>query len=392
MAGDAQARGPRERPERRRALVSHTTTYTLAFAPALAWLAGDLGAAGTAAIAAGVFLPHLVQDDGRLLSAYVRTVKRTEPAPGMLMLAVDQSFHLLVLFGLAARRRSMTRALRVRMLLAVAVLAAGLACVIERGGSLERLELSTVDARFELRGEQPRAARQRSSSGSTTRRSTSSSERWPFSRNRFAKVLETVSAADPSVIVYDVQFTEESDDPRADNRLIEASRAAGNVVFSTTETGERGESNVFGGGEALAYARAESGNGLLPEDPGGVVRRVPAQIDGLDTLAVAAVRRLGEPIPFDGLGGEGGWIDFRGRRRAPPPGVVLRRSPGRVPAERVRGKIVVVGATRPSLQDVAPGVLGRRGTMSGRRCTRPRSDTLLRGAPCAPTRKGLEPR
>ena len=88
-------------PERRRALVSHTISYTLAFAPALAWLAGDLGAGGTAALAAGIFLPHLVQDDGRLLSSYVRTVKHTEPAPGMLMLAVDQSFHLLVLFGLA---------------------------------------------------------------------------------------------------------------------------------------------------------------------------------------------------------------------------------------------------------------------------------------------------
>ncbi len=88
-------------PERRRALVSHTVSYTLCFAPALAWLAGELGAGGTAALAAGIFLPHVVQDDGRLLSAYVRKVKHAEPKPGMLMLAVDQSFHLLVLFGLA---------------------------------------------------------------------------------------------------------------------------------------------------------------------------------------------------------------------------------------------------------------------------------------------------
>ena len=87
--------------EHRRALVSHTISYTLAFAPALAWLAGDLGAGGTAALAAGIFLPHLVQDDGRLLSGDVRVVKHTEPEPGMLMLAVDQSFHLVVLFGLA---------------------------------------------------------------------------------------------------------------------------------------------------------------------------------------------------------------------------------------------------------------------------------------------------
>jgi hypothetical protein len=88
-------------PVRRRALLAHVATYTLAFVPALAWLAGDLGAGGVAALAAAVFLPHAVQDDGRLLSAYVRTVKRTEPAPGMLMLAVDQCFHLVVLFGLA---------------------------------------------------------------------------------------------------------------------------------------------------------------------------------------------------------------------------------------------------------------------------------------------------
>jgi hypothetical protein len=47
----------------------------------------------------------MVQDDGRLLSAYVRAVKRTQPAPGMLMLAVHQSFHLVVLFALAVSAR-----------------------------------------------------------------------------------------------------------------------------------------------------------------------------------------------------------------------------------------------------------------------------------------------
>lgn len=88
-------------PVRRRALLAHVATYTLAFAPALVWLAGDVGAGGAVALAAGVFVTHALQDDGRLLGAYVRTVKHTEPAPGMLMLAVDQCFHLVVLFGLA---------------------------------------------------------------------------------------------------------------------------------------------------------------------------------------------------------------------------------------------------------------------------------------------------
>lgn len=85
----------------RRALLSHTLSYTLAFAPALIWIGAELGAAGVAAVAAGVALPHCVQDDGRLLRAYTRTVKHADPQPGILMLAVDQSFHLVVLFALA---------------------------------------------------------------------------------------------------------------------------------------------------------------------------------------------------------------------------------------------------------------------------------------------------
>jgi hypothetical protein len=85
----------------RRALLAHTLSYTLAFAPALAWIGVELGAAGVAAVAAGVALPHCVQDDGRLLSAYARTVKHADPQPGIPMLAVDQSFHLVVLFALA---------------------------------------------------------------------------------------------------------------------------------------------------------------------------------------------------------------------------------------------------------------------------------------------------
>ena len=53
-------------PLRRRALLAHVATYTLAFAPALAWLAGDLDAVGGRA-RRGDLPPHAAQDDGRLL-------------------------------------------------------------------------------------------------------------------------------------------------------------------------------------------------------------------------------------------------------------------------------------------------------------------------------------
>ena len=88
-------------PTARRALVAHVTTYTLAFVPALIWLWDDLGA-GVLAVAALVFGTHLVQDDGRLIDGFVVHVKRTNPGnhPAVVA-AVDQTLHVVVLFGLA---------------------------------------------------------------------------------------------------------------------------------------------------------------------------------------------------------------------------------------------------------------------------------------------------
>lgn len=88
-------------PVARRALLAHIAMYTLAFVPALIWLADDLGASALL-VAALISGPHLVQDDGRLLDLYLRRVKRCDPEtlPGV-RAAVDQSFHVLMLFALS---------------------------------------------------------------------------------------------------------------------------------------------------------------------------------------------------------------------------------------------------------------------------------------------------
>lgn len=85
----------------RAALVAHVCTYTLAFVPALVWLWDDAGALAIGVIAL-IFATHLVQDDGRLLDRYIRNVKRADPLrhPGV-TIAVDQTLHVVVLFGLA---------------------------------------------------------------------------------------------------------------------------------------------------------------------------------------------------------------------------------------------------------------------------------------------------
>jgi Protein of unknown function (DUF3307) len=88
-------------PIRRRALIAHVATYGLAFVPALIWLATDIGG-WVAVAAAAIVIPHLIQDDGRVVLAYLRGVKRTNAGPAdFIFIAVDQTFHVLALFALA---------------------------------------------------------------------------------------------------------------------------------------------------------------------------------------------------------------------------------------------------------------------------------------------------
>lgn len=92
----------RGRPRARRALFSHVTCYTATFVPALVWMASELGAGELVAVAAGVFVPHLIVDDGALVTWWMQRVKSTRADPGTpLYVYVDQSAHVVTLFALA---------------------------------------------------------------------------------------------------------------------------------------------------------------------------------------------------------------------------------------------------------------------------------------------------
>jgi uncharacterized protein DUF3307 len=84
-----------------RALASHVTTYTLAFAPALIWIGDELDPAWALLAAALIFLPHLILDDGRLVRFYIARVKRVDGFDVGIAASVDQSFHVLSLFLVA---------------------------------------------------------------------------------------------------------------------------------------------------------------------------------------------------------------------------------------------------------------------------------------------------
>lgn len=88
-------------PVARRALLGHTFTYWLAFVPAFIWISSRLGWT-TLVVAVAVALPHLIQDDGRLLLMYLRRVKGLDPVANHTIAAiVDQAFHMVALFGAA---------------------------------------------------------------------------------------------------------------------------------------------------------------------------------------------------------------------------------------------------------------------------------------------------
>ena len=93
--------GLRSDPLHRRALLSHLVTYMAAFLPALVWIGIETDALWALLIGVVVAVPHYIQDDRRLLDAYMLRVKGLSQGNLGLRIAVDQSFHLVFLFGTA---------------------------------------------------------------------------------------------------------------------------------------------------------------------------------------------------------------------------------------------------------------------------------------------------
>ncbi len=248
--------------------------------------------------------------------------------------------------------------------------------------SMRRLELDTVDTRFRLRGEEtpPRdlvvvALDLETLGGSNVRF-------LDLPRSLYGRVFRRLHRDGARVIAFDVEITEPSDDPAQDFALYEAAGDAAPVVFATTAVDARGRTNVLGGDDNLRAIGARAGHASLPNDPRAVIRRVPYENDGLKSFAVVTTEMLTDRRlrPLDTEDGTA-WIDYAG-----PPGTIpsislLRVAQGRVPPGTFRGKIVVVGPTAASLQDLHPTSVGGEELMSGAEIQANAIDTARRGFP-----------
>ena len=156
-------------------------------------------------------------------------------------------------------------------------------------------------------------------------------------------------------------------------------------MLATSEVDDRGRTNVLGGDENLRRIHSRAASTSLPQDTGGVTTRFGYSAEGLRTIAtVAAERATGRRIAPASFPSGGAWIDYRGG-----PGTFRTISfsdvvAGELDPALVRGKIVVVGSTAPSLQDLHATPTGRA-LMSGPELEANAIWTALHGFPLRST-------
>jgi len=292
-----------------------------------------------------------------------------------------------------------TRRLRLWLLALVAVGATGLGLVAYATNLLHSLELSTVDARFAVRGHQ-RPPKDVVLVEIDERTFDELGLQWPFARRVHARVIEGIARERPRVIAYDVQFSEASACPltttgaqpkpgqcpqaRSDEEaLLGALQSAeGRTVMAETETERSGKVRFLGveGNALLSEVGSRPANGLLPTDPGGYLRRITYSVGGLRTLAVASAEvAQGRRIPAREFSGGAAWIDYYGPEGTLPKVSFSTVYLGHVPRGFFHDKIVVVGPSAPTLQDVHPTSTARE--MPGAEVQASAIETVLRGLP-----------
>ena len=266
------------------------------------------------------------------------------------------------------------------MFAGTALVLTGFVLAAYAAGVLDDSELDTVDARFSIRGDlaPPEDIVIVGIDDPSIREL---AERWPFPRTLHAEAVKQLRLDGARVIGYDVQFTEPSENPADDQELADAIAQAGNVVLATTIVDDRGRTNVFGGDDVLRTLQTRAAHAGYATDPGRVVRRMAHDLEKLDTLAVAiAERAQNREIPESEFPDEQPWIDYHGKANVKtiPFYRVVR---GDFPKGTFDNKIVIVGATAPTLQDVHPTSVSGEDYMFGVEVLANSVSTLLRDFP-----------
>jgi adenylate cyclase len=277
------------------------------------------------------------------------------------------------------------------LLAAVAVASSGIALLLYATGLFHDTELQSVDTRFDIRGDQqPREDIALVLIDDVTSRELD--VRFPFPRSLHADVIDAVNRDGAKTIAYDVEFLQRTK-AAEDNALIDAVFRAGpnKVVLADSQPDPQGRSGVFGGQEVLDDIGARAGNTQIGEDSDGVRRRIPYEVGNMETFPlVAAELATGQEVTTGEMGGPTAWIDYAGGVGAYPSVPFSRVLNGQFPAGFFKDRIVVIGASDPSLKDLAPTPTSEDDLMSGAEINANAVATALDNFPLQSTPLGLD--
>jgi adenylate cyclase len=204
-------------------------------------------------------------------------------------------------------------------------------------------------------------------------------------------VIDAINRDGAKTIAYDVEFLQPTK-PSEDGALIDAvARAPNKVVLADSQPDPQGRSGVFGGQKVLDQIKARAGNTQIGEDSDGVRRRVPFEVGNMETFPlVAAEIASGKPVTTDQMGGPSAWIDYAGGVGTFPSVPFSRVLDGRFPPGFFKDKVVVIGASDPTLKDVAKTPTSRSDLMSGAEINANAIATALDDFPLKSTPLGLD--
>lgn len=289
------------------------------------------------------------------------------------------------------------------VVLAIAAMIVPIMIVAYQGHILGGLETDTLDARFAIRGNE-RTPTNIVVVGIDEATFAHLRLSWPFTRALQGRVIEQIARDRPRAIAVDIEFSEASlcplsatgsqpppgQCPRAHHdevALLSAiNNASGKTVFSLIKTHPgTGEVPFLGSSSGVALLRevgSRAAQGLFPTDSGDVIRRMSYSISGLQTLATTTAEvATGHRIPPTRFPGGSTTIDYIGGKGTIPTISYWKVARRRFTPGTFRGKIVVIGATAPALQDIHPTSIGR---MSGSEIQANAIETVLRGFPLRP--------
>lgn len=272
------------------------------------------------------------------------------------------------------------RSRRAVLLLVVGVVATGMSIAADAGHLLRGPELQVIDEHFSVRGAQ-KPPRDVAVVGVDSTTLTQLAIQWPFPRRYDAKVIDRLRADGAKVIAVDLQYSQQTDNAD-DQALAYSIYQAGNVVLATDIVGTRGQVNILGGNQVLKEIHARVGDSTVIPDPDGIYRRLNYAPQGLQTFAiVASERATGKRVSRSAFPGGSVPIDFAGPPQTIPTYSFSQVYAGKVPASAFKGRVVVVGATANTLQDVHPTAASPGELMAGPELQANAIWTILHGFP-----------